>query len=786
VRVLNRKLLRDVMRLKWQMAAIALLIACGVSVAVMATSAQKTLALAQRDYYAQTHFADLFATATRAPLSLVAELSHIDGVTMVDARAAKAGLMDVPGLLRPATAHLIALPDDQHLALNRIVVVAGRLPDPLRTDEAVALATFLDAAHVRLGDRLSMVIAGHRLTFTIVGAALSPEFVYAPSNGPMPDDAHEGVFWAPRAAVEQSAGLRDAFSTVSLALASGASTAPALDRIDHLLAPYGGSPSIARADQVSHKFQADRIQRLGVMAAVIPPVFLFVAASLVHLVLRRLVETEREQIGLLKAFGYADREAAAIYVKMGGLVAVAGVVAGGLAGAWLARAIVGALGQFMRMPRLDPQFSWTAFGIAAGCSTAAAVLGSLRAATRAAQMSPAVAIQPAAPMTYRRTRIERTRLWNLLDQPTRMIARNLRRYPGRALWTIVGLGASLSLLIGSQFVYGEIDDVIDQAYFQARRWTDEVAFSDVRGEQAIAELRRFPAVAHVEPFRRTSARLRAHGRSARVLLIGIDAGAMLQRPLTTSGDPVPFVGPGMLVSQPVAAHLGLVPGDRVDVDITEGRRTRTVLPVRAVVQDYAGLTAQMPLADLNRVMGDGRLAPGADLTVAPDERGTFYRALALAPQITGAGSRDDVVRSFRDAVTAAMTVEMVFFLGFAAAIAFGVAYNIGRIALADRARDLATMRVLGFGPGDCAYVLVGELVLLALVALPIGVGGGCALGAALISAFEKQDFYLPYQLTPHGIGIVFLAYLTAVLLAATLVAQRVWRLDLVIVLKTRD
>jgi putative ABC transport system permease protein len=242
----------------------------------------------------------------------------------------------------------------------------------------------------------------------------------------------------------------------------------------------------------------------------------------------------------------------------------------------------------------------------------------------------------------------------------------------------------------------------------------------------------------------------------------------------------------LLVSQPVAAHLALGPGDRVDVEINEGRRTRTVLPVSGIVQDYGGLTAQMSRVELNRVMGDGDLASGADLTVAPDERGAFYRAIARVPQIAGAGSRDDVVRSFRDAITAAMTVEMAFYLGFAAAIAFGVAYNISRIALADRARDLATLRVLGFGPADCAYILAGELILLALLALPIGVGGGCALGAVLIAAFQKQDFYLPYDITAHGIGVAFVVYLTAILLAAASVVQRVWRLDLVSVLKTRD
>src|SRR5579871_1064037 len=346
MRVLNRKLVRDLWRLKWQMGAIALLVACGVSVAVMAFSTEKALRAAQHTYYTQTRFGDIFASATRVPQSIAGDLGRIDGVVAVDPRAVKMGLMEVPGLLRPATARLIALPDDDRRALNRIVVVAGRMPDPGRMDEAVALKTFLDAAHVALGERLSMVINGHRLTFTVVGSALSPEYVYVPSLGPMPDDAHSGVLWAPRAAVEEPAGLRDAFSAVSLAIASGTSHAAVLARVDRLLDRYGGTPAFARADQVSHKFQEERIQRLSVMATIFPPVFLIVAAALVHLVLGRMVIAEREQIGLLKAFGYDDRTAAANYVKLAVLVVAVGVVTGGAAGEWLGQSLIAVLGRY--------------------------------------------------------------------------------------------------------------------------------------------------------------------------------------------------------------------------------------------------------------------------------------------------------------------------------------------------------------------------------------------------------------------------------------------------------
>ena len=783
---LDRKLLRDFRRLKWQMAAIALLIACGVSVAVMAFSTQKALVDAQRRYYQQTRFGDLFATATRAPLALLEDLSHIDGGVAVDARALKVGLMDVPGLLRPATVRLISLPDDDRRALNRIVVVAGRLPDPDRSDEAVALQTFLDAAHVSLGERLSMVIDGHRITFTITGAVLSPEYVYVPSSSPMPDDAHEGVVWAPRAAVERPTGLGGAFSALSLALAPGASEAAAIAAVDRILAPYGGAPAFGRSDHISHKFQSDRIQRLGIMATVIPPVFLIVAASLVHLVLGRMVDSEREQIGLLKAFGYGDLEAASLYLKTAALVGVVGVVAGGVVGGWLGGAIIAELAQFMRFPHLEAQFSWAAFGVGAIVSIGAAIAGSLLAVRRAVRLSPAVAMQPPTPTSFRRGLVERVGLWRALDQPTRMIVRNLERFPARGALTVGGLSVSLSLLVGSQFLFGSLDTIVDQAYYRAHRWTDEVAFAEARDARAVSDVARLPAVLRVEPIRVVPGRMRAHARDERIAVVGLDVDAQLAHPQDAQGRRIEFVGPGVVLSIALAMRLSVQPGSTVELEVTQGRRPRALLPVTAIANDNAGLTAYVARPALNHVMGDGDLASAADLMLAPDRRGDFYRAITRVPQIVSAASRDDTVASFRSAVSQALTVEMSFFLGFAAAIAFGVAYNVSRIALADRARDLATLRVLGFGPAECAYILAGELVLLALVATPIGVWGGTALAHALVTAFSRQDFYLPFVVTPRGLGISFATYLGAVVVAAMLVAQRIWSFDLVAVLKTRE
>lgn len=787
LRALDRKLLRDLLRIRLQVVAIALLVACGVSVAVMAFSAQEALRTAQSRYYAQARFADVFATARRAPLFVAETIRMLPGVTAADPRAASGGLMQVPGLLRPATAQLIALPDDHRRALNRLVLVQGRMPDPARLDEAVALQPFLEAAHVRLGQRLSMIIDGREVSFSIVGAVLSPEFAYAPgSASALPDDAHHGVLWAPRQAVERASGLGGAFSTIALKLAPGASTPETLTVVDRLLAPYGGIPAIARADQVSNKFQDDHIRQFGVVAWVIPPIFLVVAAGLVHLMFGRIVDAQREQVGLLKAFGYSDLAAAGTYLKMAAVIGLIGAAAGGLFGAWLGGAITSLMGRYVRFPVLDLQFSWRAFGLSSAISVGAAMTGSLLAVRRAAAISPAIAMQPPAPAAYRRGWMESQRLWKRLDEPTRMILRNLERYPARAGLTLAGLALSLSLLVGSQFMFGSLDEIVDQAYFRARQWSEVIGFAERRDARAVAEAARLPGVIAAEPMRVAPVRMEAGGHVERAALMGFDPDARLNRALDARDRTIPLEGRGLILSDQLASRLGVRAGDFVQVEITEGRRPRASLPVTATAQDYSGLAAFIDRTALNRLMGEGDLASGASLMVADDRRPEFYRALARTPQIVSATSRADTVGAFRTTVIETLNVEMVFYLGFAAAIAFGVAYNIGRIALADRARDLATLRVLGFGQRECAYILAGELLFLALLAIPLGVGGGRAIAVGLATAFQHEDLRLPIIITARSYGVALAIYFCVVALAAGLVVQRIWSFDLVSVLKTRE
>jgi len=787
VKPLDRKLVRDLWRLKFQMLAIALLIACGVSVAVMSFSAQRALGQAQAAFYADTRFADVFAQAKRAPASRLAELGRIDGVTMVDARILEAGLMDVPGLARPAVARLVSLPDDDGRALNRIRLTQGRMPNPDRTDEAVALKTFMDAAEVRLGDRLTAVVQGRAFTFTVVGAVLSPEYVYVPSpESFMPDDAHQAVLWAPRAAVERAAGMSGAFNVVALKLAPGASVPSVLADVDRILAPYGGRAAYAREDQASHAFLEAELKELSTSASILPPIFLIIAAALVHLTVSRLVDAEREQIGLLKAFGYRDSEAARPYLRMAVAIGLVGAFAGGVVGGTLAAAIVDQYREYFRFPVLAVRFHWLAFAGASAVAVAATVAGSLAAVRRAAALSPAVAMQPLRPATYRAGLLDRVVRGGAVDQATRVIVRNLERFPVRSLLATLGLAASLALLVGTQFLFDSLDKVVDQTYYRAQRWSESISFAEPRSIAALGEVSRLPAVVTAEPVRTVAARLQANGREELTRIVGLEADAVFDRPLDARDRRVPFKGSGLVVSEALADRLGLRAGGEVRVQVIDGRAPAAVLPVTGLTRDFSGFAAYMDRRRLNALMGEGDLASGAHLQLAADHRPAFYRAIERTPQIVGASSRDETVASWREAMAEAFRVTVSFYVGFAGAIAFGVAYNTSRIALSERARDLATLRVLGFGQGECAYILAGELAVLALVAIPIGVLGGQALSHGLVAAYSRDEVRLPAVIGARSYGISLLAYLSAVIIAGGLVARRIWGFDLVAVLKTRD
>ncbi len=784
---LDRKLTRNLWHLRGQVLAIALVVASGVAVLVMSLATFEALDETASAYYDRYRFADMFAGVKRAPDRVARRIGAIPGVQTVETRIKRFAILDIDGFDEPVVGQLVSVPDGRNAELTRLVIRAGRLIEPGRPDEVILGEPFAEAHDFQVGDKLQAIINDTRRSLEIVGIALSPEFVYTIGPGAlMPDDQRFGVLWMGRDALAAAYDLEGAFNDVALSLLPGTSVQAVIDRLDRLLEPYGGVGAIERADQISNWFVANELQQLKTMATILPSIFLAVAAFLTNMVLTRLIAMERAEIGLFKAFGYSDLQVGWHYVKMVMAMTAVGIAIGWLSGAWLGRFNTELYAELYRFPFLLFQPGPKAFVIAAMVSLGAALTGTIGSVRRATSLPPAEAMQPPAPPAFRHRWLGNSRLARWLDQPTRIILRQILRWPVRSGLTVAGVALAIAVLIMAGQWIDSIDHMIQVQYVDGQRQDMVVGLAEPRSRSVVREFAHLPGVLAVEPMRVIAARFRVGARTHRDVLQGVEPDAVLAPIHDVAGGTVDLPPYGLALSTKLAEKLDVGLGDDVTVDILEGRRPERSIPVVRLFETYIGMPAYMDLRALNRTLREPPTVDYVNLLVDKPTLPALFAALKRTPQVATLTLRQAAIDSFRDTLGENLMIFVSFFSAFAAALGFGVVYSSARIALSERGRELATLRVLGFSRWEISYVLLGQVAILIALALPLGWIAGWALVWLVISGFETELFRVPFVIDGATYGTASLMVLAAAMVSAIVIRRRLDRLDLIAVLKTRE
>jgi len=784
---LDRKLFRDLWHIKGQVLAIALVIASGVGLLVMSLSTLVALDETARAYYDRYRFANVFAQVERAPEHLVERIRRIPGVQTVETRVVHRAVIDIPGFEEPVIAQLVSLPESGEPALNRIFLRGGRFPAAGYPDQAVISEPFAEAHRLGVGDHLRAIVNGHWRDLEIVGLALSPEYVYALApGGLMPDDKRYGILWLGRKTLEAAYDLEDAFNDVSLAVLRGTDEALVIDRLDAIVDRYGGVGAYAREDQLSNWFLTNELEQLRTLSRMLPTVFLGVAAFLTNMVLARLIAVERSSIGLLKAFGYRERDIALHYVKLVLVIGVIGVLIGWALGSWLGLYNTRIYAEFYRFPFLLFHPGPKPYAIGAIASLIAALVGTLSAVREGAAMPPAESMRPPSPPLFRRTRLANIDAVSALDQPTRIILRQIARWPGRSFFTSAGIGLAVAVVVTSMQWMDAIDHIVDVYFDQAQVQDVTVGFVNPRASTARLGIDQLPGVMATEPARAVSAKLRHGAREHRGAVQGVPAVQHLLKVYDASGHAVDLPPEGLVLSTMLAQVLGVKRGDLVTVEVLEGRRPVFQASVAELFETYIGMPAYMEIGALNQLMRERQSVSAVQIKADPAQYPALFRELKRIPQVSSVTIKAAAVQTFHETMAQTLLIFVTFFVGFACTLAFGVTYNAARIALSERGRELATLRVLGFTRAEISYILLGEIGLLTFVALPLGCLFGYGLARALVSAFETELYRIPAWLEASTFGVAMLVALVATAFSALLVRRRLDRLDLIAVLKTRE
>lgn len=793
---LDTKAWRDLRRLSLQLAAVALVMACGVAMVVMAWSMLRSLALTQAAYYADARFADVFVHLKRAPDVIGRRLAALPGIGRLDTRVVEDVTLDLLDTqasldrqagLAPTIGRFISLPDRGPDGLHQLHIVKGRFPDPARRSEALVSEGFALAHRLEPGDSLHAILNGRRTRLDLVGIATSPEYVYTIRTGDLfPDDRSFGIVWIDRQSLAAAFDMEDAFNDVVATLTPGARLEDVCRALDRELDNYGSLSAFGREFQPSHRYLTNELRELRNMGLVAPIVFLAVTAILMHLVLSRLVGTQREQIATLAAFGYTPREIGWHFLKLAAAVVAVGATLG-VAGGWvLGQQLTATYSGFFRFPvlRFEVDRGVVAFSVA--IAAAAALLGVVQAVGRAMAVKPAAAMQPEPPGRYRPAIIERLGLAPMVPLTMRMVIRHLERRPVATALSILGIAMGAAVMVLGMFVGDAVRDLGDFQFTQVQRFDRSVALVEPAASRALREFARLPGVAAVEPFRVVSATLTVGHRQRRQEILGLADGGALFRIIDRHGRVHAPRSDGLVVSAKLAELLGAKPGDEIEVDVLEMRRPKARLRIVGTIDDMVGTAAYLHIDTLRRLLGEGDTVSGVFLAVDAARAADLDRRLADTPHVAGFVARDVQLRTFRETIARTLLRMRSVNTLFAAVIACGVVATTARQSVAERSRDLASLRVLGYTRAEVSAIMLGEQALLTLAAVPLGLVMGLGFVIVTTWGYDTELFRIPVVVHRRTYAIAAATVFAAALAAALAVRRSLDRLDLVAVLKAKD
>jgi putative ABC transport system permease protein len=787
ISALDRKLLRDLRGMLGQAIMIALVVSAGIATWIESRTLLASLEETRDRFYERHNFADVFAKAKRAPNSLRQRLADLPGVARIETRIVESVNLDVPGLDEPAVGTLISLPEGREPALNRIYLRRGRLLAPGRDDEVLASEKFVDSNNLRVGDSVTAILNGRKKTLRIVGVVLSPEYVFMVKPGDLvPDAKRFGVFWMQEEALEMAFDMEGAFNDLAIGLARDAHIEQVIFDVDNLLAPYGGIGAYGRKDQLSHLLLTSDIDGLKVHGTVAPTIFLSVAAFLLNVVLSRVLALQREQIAALKAFGYSNVQIGWHFLKLVLMIILLGAAIGIPGGAYLARVFTQMIALVYQYPELIIVIKPSVIATAITAAGGAATLGAIGSIWRAVRVAPAEAMRPEPPASFKPTFFERIGVGHYIPNVARMIIRQLERRPTRSLISIFAIALSVAIIVVGQFVQDAIDFTMEQQFYRVQTFDMVAATIEPDSPDVLHEFRNVPGVLRAEPMRSVPARLHNGQRQRRIALSGLTEEGQLMRLVDSSGAISRPPRGGLMLSRKLASILDVKPGDSVRVETLEGRRPDANLPVVSLIDDLQGLNAYATLDDLNRFMGEGPRVSGAYLQTDSRYELDTFRELKEIPKVASVTVKRNALESFQDTMAKNLGTMKKINLFFACVIAVGVVYNSARIALSERSRELATLRVVGFTRGEISTILLGELGLLTLVALPFGWAMGYGFAWGLTSMVDQEVFRFPLVVERSTYGVATSVVLLASTISGLLVRRSLDHLDLIAVLKSRD
>lgn len=748
--VLDRKLRRELFASKGVLAAIVAIITVGICCFVGMTSLYFNLQDSRRNYYAQCRMADFSVELKKLPLIELDRVESLPGITEVRPRITFQVTADLEDVIKPIAGQVVSLPDRQAPIINNILLRRGSYFTEDRREEVIINDAFARAHNLKPGDTLHLLLNNRRQKLTIVGTAISAEYVYIVSPGSfVPDPKIYGIFYLKQSFAEDVFDFEGACNQLVGLMSPDVRDRPdrLLDEIERRLDDYGVASTTPRRDQPSHLFLMSEIDGLRVNATVVPGIFLGVAAMILNVLMMRIAEQQRTIVGTLKSVGYSNGQLFAHFVKFGMAIGVLGGLLGTLGGYAMAGEITKVYVQFYEFPRLVNQPYWAILCAGLLVGVVFSVVGTLRGIRMILKLAPAEAMRPKPPTKGHHTLLERIGpLWNRLDFRWQMVFRSVFRQRMRTLAGVMAASAGSGLLLVTFHLRDAVDEMIEFQFDKVLLSDFDLHFQDERDIGAYYEAQRLPGVDFAEPQFQLGCTFRNGHHEKQGGITGLLPNARLTIPREAGGERIHIPESGLVLTRRLAELLDVQVGQALTIEPVDGRKAPFQMPVMQIVDSYMGTAAYADLHTLNRLVGESETITTLQLKVqpGPETERQFYQKLKQLPVVQSITpvreNRETLERLVADKMWISISIIMVF----AGLIFFGSVLNASLISLAERQQEIATFRVLGYTPNEVGSIFLRESLCINIIGSLLGLGIGYWLSWEIGRLWNTDLFRMPF------------------------------------------
>lgn len=784
---LSLMVLRDIKKNKGQYIAVILVVIIGIALYNASYLSYQNLKNSTDYYYDEYRLPHLFIKLSKTPESIAGKIEEIEGVSKVQGRLVFDVPMDLPGYENKVRARVISVPFSNLGALNRLHIEEGSYISGAQQGQVLVEKQFWEYHRLKAGTDLYPVINGKRIKLTAQGKVVSPEYIYPIPSAQqlMPDNERFAILYVEHRLAQQLFGYEGTVNDIIVELESAHRAEGVRKALEDLLRPYGLITVTERKDQISYRMLDNEMKQLESMGLAYPVIFLLIASIVIYMLLLRLVDNQRRQIGVLMAMGFSKREILFHYLKYALFIGFAGSLAGSILGLWLGNVLTRYYLTFFNIPVLKVKIYYGNVLIGIAMSLAFCGIAGFNAARRVLGIAPAEAMRPAAPPGGSKWWGERIFPYlNRIRISWRLTFRNLWRNKVRTLFTVFGITATVGLMISILFMLDAMDFLFADAFGENQVYDYKLTFTKDMGEDVINDLAEFEEVDHAEPIAEYPFKIELGWKEKDAVIVGIEKGSDLYKLRNPEGNRVYPPGSGILLADVLARQIGVKEGDVIHIKSLYKPGVEKDVRVAGLVKQYLGFNGFMDIQYLGNLLQEGKVINGALINVKYGAQG-FVKELENMPNTQNVEAPDEMVQEYYkylDLIYAYIGVIVVL----SSIMGFAIIYNTTTINIMERKRELASLRVMGFSKKEVAELIFNENIAVSIMGLLAGMPVGRMMAGAMVHMVPEEIMSLPLVIYPRTYLLAVATVMIFVFLAQLANMRRISRLDLVEVMKSRE